>query len=119
MFFLVRHAAHEVVDRILCGRTPGVRLGAEGRQQAERVARRLGREPIRAIHTSPLERARETAQPIASRLGMDAEVCEALNEIDVGAWSGKEFAALHEDPRWAFWNGSRGEARAPGGEMMR
>jgi probable phosphoglycerate mutase len=118
MFFLVRHAAHELVDRILCGRTPGIGLGAEGRAQAERVARRLACEPIEAIHTSPLERARETAEPIASRLNLRPQVCEALNEIDVGEWSGREFAALHDDPRWAIWNNARGHARAPGGETM-
>ena len=118
MFFLVRHAAHGLVDRILCGRMPGISLGAEGRAQAERVARRLAREPIEAIHTSPLERARETAEPIASRLAIRPEVCEALNEIDVGDWAGREFATLHDDPRWAFWNNARGQARAPGGETM-
>ena len=44
MFFLVRHAAHELVDRVLCGRMPGVNLGEEGRAQAHRVAKRLARD---------------------------------------------------------------------------
>jgi broad specificity phosphatase PhoE len=118
MFFLVRHAAHELVDRVLCGRMPGVSLGEEGRAQAERVARRLGRERIAAIHTSPLERARETAAPIAEQLDLMPEIHEAINEIDLGEWAGRDFATLMSDPHWASWNAARSVARAPGGETM-
>ena len=118
MFFLVRHAAHELVDRVLCGRMPGVRLGEEGRAQARRLADRLSRERVAAIHTSPLERARETAAPIAETFKLTPEMCEAINEIDVGEWAGRKFAMLEDDPRWAAWNSARGVTRAPGGETM-
>ena len=118
MFFLVRHAAHELVDRVLCGRMPGVRLGEEGRAQARRLADRLSRERVAAIHTSPLERARETAAPIAETFKLTPEMCETINEIDVGEWAGREFAMLGDDPRWAAWNSARGVTRAPGGETM-
>ncbi len=118
MFFLVRHAAHELVDRVLCGRMPGVSLGEEGRAQASRVAERLARERITAIHTSPLERARETAAPIAERLRLAPEVHEAINEIDLGEWSGRSFEDLSQDPRWQSWNSARAVSRPPGGESM-
>src|SRR5215212_7645751 len=108
MFFLVRHAAHELVDRILCGRMPGVSLGEEGRAQARRVAERLARERIAAIHTSPLQRAQETAAPIGERLNLAPEVRDAINEIDLGDWSGRSFSDLHSDPRWRSWNDARG-----------
>jgi broad specificity phosphatase PhoE len=118
MFFLVRHAAHELVDRVLCGRMAGVRLGEEGRTQARRVAQRLARERISVIHTSPLERARETAAPIAGHLDLVPAVYEAINEIDVGEWAGRDLAALQNDPRWASWNNTRNVTRPPGGETM-
>jgi broad specificity phosphatase PhoE len=118
MFFLVRHAAHELVDRVLCGRMPGVRLGEEGRVQARRVAARLARERVAAIHTSPLERACETAAPIAQQFDLTPEIHEAISEIDIGEWAGRDFAALHDDPHWASWNNARGVTRPPGGETM-
>jgi probable phosphoglycerate mutase len=116
--FLVRHAAHELVDRVLCGRMPGVRLGEQGWDQARRVADRLTREQIAAIHTSPLERARETAESIAERLRLSPEVCEAINEIDLGEWSGRSFDELRADRRWASWNAARSVTRPPQGESM-
>lgn len=118
MFFLVRHAAHELVDRVLCGRMSGVNLGDEGRAQAGRVAARLARERISAIHTSPLERAQQTAAPIAERLNLPPEIHNAIVEIDVGEWAGRDFASLQNDPRWASWNSARSVSRPPGGETL-
>jgi broad specificity phosphatase PhoE len=118
MFFLVRHAAHELVDRVLCGRMTGVSLGEAGRAQARRVAERLAREPIAAVHTSPLERAQETAAAIGDRLQLQPEIHDAINEIDVGEWSGRTFEELREDPRWHAWNSARAVSRPPRGESM-
>ena len=116
--FLVRHAAHDLLGRILTGRMSGIRLGAEGRRQAGLLAERLAREKISALYTSPLERARETADPIAARLGLEPETVDDLTDVDYGEWSGKSFAALDEDPRWATWNKARSTYRPPGGETM-
>ncbi len=96
----------------------GVGLGEDGRAQARRVAERLAREPIAAVHTSPLDRARETAAPIAQRLRLAPEVHEAINEIDMGQWSGRSFEDLHGDPHWQSWNGARAVSRPPKGESM-
>ncbi len=120
--FLVRHATHDRLGDTLCGRMPGVTLGEAGLRQAERVAERLAREAgrIAAVHTSPVERARQTAAPIAARLGLTPRCCAAITEIDFGAWTGKRFDALRDDPAWRRWNGRRGDAPAPpgGGETM-
>lgn len=116
--FLVRHAAHDRVDRVLCGRMPGVGLGEAGRAQAEALARRFAGAAVDAVWTSPLQRARETAAPIAERLGSAARVSDALCEIDFGAWTGQGFDALRDDPRWRRWNEARGGERPPGGESM-
>jgi probable phosphoglycerate mutase len=116
--FLVRHAAHDLLGRVLTGRIPGVSLGAEGLRQSAHLAERLSQESISAVQTSPLERARETAGPIAARLGIKAECNEALTEIDYGAWSGMTFDALDADTRWATWNRAKAVHRPPGGESL-
>ncbi len=116
--YLVRHAAHDLLGRILTGRMPGVHLGQEGRAQAGWLADRLSAEPISAVYTSPLERARETAEPIASLCGVAAQTDERLTDIEFGDWSGRSFEELGRDPRWAEWNASRSTARPPGGETM-
>jgi broad specificity phosphatase PhoE len=117
-FFLVRHAAHDRVGTMLCGRMPGVRLGETGKTQARRLSERLVRESVACIRTSPLERALETAEPIAARIGEPLEICEAIGEIDFGAWTGMSFEALEQDPRWTAWNNARAVSRAPEGETM-
>jgi len=117
-FFLVRHAAHDRVGTVLCGRMPGVSLGSAGRAQAQRLSERFANENVASIRTSPLERARETAEPIAARLGKPLEVCASISEIDFGGWSGMSFEALEHDPRWISWNHARAVIRPPDGETM-
>lgn len=119
--YLVRHAAHDRVDSVLCGRMPGVGLGETGRWQAEALAGWFaGRvpAPVDAVWTSPVQRARETAEPIAGRLGLLAWACDGLCEIDFGDWTGRRFDDLGNDPLWGRWNEARSDARPPGGESM-
>lgn len=115
---LVRHGAHGHLGRVLTGRMPGVPLAEAGRAQAERVASRLAGEAIAALYSSPMERARETAEPIARALGLEVETCEALNEIEFGDWTGLSFDGLDADPRWHAWNRGRADGCPPGGEPM-
>ena len=117
--YVVRHAAHERLGRYLDGRNEGVHLSDLGRDQAHRLAERVSRESIRAVYTSPLSRARETADPIASRLGLSAVVEPALMEIDFGDWSGKTFDELKPLDAWERWNSARSTARTPAGDTMR
>ena len=116
--YLVRHAAHDRVHDTLCGRKPGVTLGEAGRGQAAQVAERLAGENIAAVWSSPLERARETAEPIAQKFNLPVQVSEALNEIDFGAWTGRRFDQLHDDVAWRSWNRARSATRPPGGESF-
>ena len=115
---LVRHGAHALVGQTLVGRTPGVRLSAEGRQQAERVADRLAGRPIAVVLSSPQPRTMETAAPIAARHALAVTAEPGLDELDFGAWQGLDFAILAEREDWQAWNRARGLARPPGGEMM-
>jgi ribonuclease H / adenosylcobalamin/alpha-ribazole phosphatase len=116
---LVRHAAHSQLGRVLSGRIGDVPLSAAGRVQAQRLARRLGSEQLDAVHTSPVRRARETAQALASVANVAEDVAVSLDEVDFGAWSGKPFADLDDDPLWHAWNSRRSETVPPGGEPMR
>ena len=117
--FLVRHGSHDRLGRYLDGRVPGVNLSAAGEHEAERVAARLSREKIDAVYTSPLERARATAAPIAAALGMSLQVASALNEIDFGEWSGRTFEDLQQREDWQRWNVARSTAQTPAGDTMR
>src|SRR4051794_39997425 len=74
--YLVRHAAHDRVGDTLCGRMPGVTLGPDGKRQADAVAQRLAAQNIAAVFSSPLERAIETAEPIARRLKLSLQVAD-------------------------------------------
>jgi probable phosphomutase (TIGR03848 family) len=117
-FYLIRHGDTDLVGKALAGRSNEVHLTARGRLQAERLAARLAREPIRQIYCSPIARARETAQPMADRLGLDVRIDEALNEIDFGDWSGLTLDRLEPNSQWRRYNTFRSGTRVPGGEMM-
>jgi broad specificity phosphatase PhoE len=118
MFFLVRHAIHSLGPGTLAGRTAGVGLTDKGHAQAARLGERLERESITAVHSSPQQRTLETAHPIAERCGVGVEISEALDEVDFGAWAGKSFEALDQDPRWVEWNVKRETAATPAGERI-
>ena len=63
-------------------------LNEAGRGQARELAERLRGEPVSALYTSPLRRARETAEILAERFDFQVQSLDALLEIDVGAWEG-------------------------------
>ena len=116
--FLIRHAAHDLVGRAIVGRMPGVHLSRAGRQQAEKVAERLAQESLSAVYSSPLARARETAEPLARRLRLEMQIAEDFNEIDYGEWTGRTLDELAEVEQWRLYNTFRAGSRIPGGELM-
>ncbi|MBO1076864.1 histidine phosphatase family protein [Roseomonas marmotae] len=116
--FLLRHAAHDRVGDLLCGRMPGVPLGQHGRWQAARLAGRFPPGTLDALYTSPLQRCRETAAAIAQPGGPEPVPAPEAEEVDFGAWTGLGFTVLETDPRWRAWNSDRDHAVAPGGEAM-
>lgn len=117
-FLLIRHATTDAVGKSLAGRKPGVRLNAKGRTQAEVLAARLTEAPIASIYSSPLERARETAEPLARQLNLEVQICNGLNEIHFGEWTGRKLEELAPVPEWQRFNCFRSGTRIPGGELM-
>lgn len=118
LFHLVRHGQYGLIDRALGGRAPGHALNAAGREEAGRVAEALRGRTVAAVVSSPVQRAQETAAPIAAALGLAVETDAALVELDCGEWTGMTFDALRERPEWHRWNRFRSSAAIPGGETM-
>jgi probable phosphoglycerate mutase len=117
-FFLIRHATNPSVGKRLVGRSAGVHLNPEGQGQARALAERLATLPIAAVYASPLERARETAQPIADSHRLAVRVLEGLNECEFGSLTGMTFEELAALSAWKHWNDFRSSARVPGGELL-
>ncbi|MGW1019230.1 histidine phosphatase family protein, partial [Streptomyces niveus] len=96
-------------------------LSAVGRRQADAVATALAaRGTIEAVVSSPLLRCRETADVVATRLGLEVSVEDGLRETDFGAWEGMTFAEVRE--RYAddlsAWLASPDVAPTGGGESF-
>ena len=117
-FLLVRHGETDAVGKTIVGRMPGVHLNATGRAHARRLAQRLSRLPIRAIYSSPLERALETAEPVAASLDLAPHLTEDLSEVRCGGWEGAAIADLDQREDWRRFNAFCSCVRAPDGELM-
>ena len=117
---LIRHAVNDVMKaKKLAGRMPGVHLNDEGRQQAEAVAERLRDLPIAAIYSSPLDRTRETAAPLAAALGLDVIMRDGLLEVEYGEWTDRPLEELSKLDAWKVVQIYPSGMRFPGGETMR
>jgi broad specificity phosphatase PhoE len=117
-FLLIRHAEHDLLGHTLAGRQPTVHLNPAGKIQADRLPQRLATYKIDTLYSGPLERARETAWPLASSAGLELQIANEFDEIDFGEWTGKSFDALSIDRRWHQWNAWRSAIHPPSGECM-
>lgn len=116
---LVRHGQTPTTGRILPGRAPGLHLSDLGREQAERAAERIaGLTRVDAVYASPLERARETAAPIAAARGLKVQVEKGLLEADFGGWTGAELRTLMKLPEWTTVQRAPSTFTFPGGESF-
>lgn len=118
LFHLVRHGQYGLIDRALGGRAPGHALNAAGREEAGRVAAAMRGRVVAAVVSSPVQRAQETAAPIAEALGLAVRTDAGLVELDCGDWTGMTFDTLRKRPEWHRWNRFRSSAAIPGGETM-
>ena len=116
---LIRHGSTPTTGRVLPGRKAGLHLSDDGRKQAEAAAARVGRlERVSAIYASPLERARETAMPIARVRGLALRIDRGLLELDVGRWTGERLDRVSKRPEWSTVQRHPSGFRFPDGESF-
>jgi len=119
LVLFVRHGQTPTTGKVLPGRAAGLHLSDTGRQQAERAAERLKvLTKVDAIYASPLERAKETAAPIAKALGLRTSIDKGLLECDFGDWTGAELKKLMKKPEWSTVQRAPSTFRFPNGESF-
>ena len=91
-----------------------------GHAQASELAERIKEMPRKptAIFTSPLERAKETASPIAKALRLRPLIDRGLLECDFGTWTGKKLATLSRRVEWRAVQNAPSTFRFPEGESF-
>lgn len=127
LVLFVRHGQTGTTGKVLPGRARGLHLADAGRAQADRAAERIEaladtrRESgsgVAAVYASPMERAQETAQPIARAVGRRVRTDAGLNECDFGEWTGKRLADLRRRPEWRTVQQYPSGFRFPKGESF-
>lgn len=115
---LLRHGSTPTTGTVLPGRAAGLHLSDAGHAQAASVADALAAESIAAVYTSPLERARETAAPVARQFGLRVRSRAALIECDFGEWTGRSLASLRRRSEWRTIQTQPSVFRFPNGESF-
>jgi probable phosphomutase (TIGR03848 family) len=119
LVLLVRHALTATTGIKLMGRSRGLHLSPKGLAQADATAARLATLPkIGAIYSSPIERARETAAPIARARGLAVRIDGELTELDIGQWTGISLKRAHRKPEWEQIQRHPSGFQFPGGESF-
>jgi len=119
LLLLIRHGENDYTKtHKLAGRLPGVHLNEFGQKQAQALADALTNVSIKAIYSSPLERAMETAKPIAKPLGLTIQKEKGLLETNVGDWQGKSLKRLYLHKHWKVVQRAPSRAQFPNGETF-
>jgi probable phosphomutase (TIGR03848 family) len=119
LLLLIRHGENEFVKTgKMAGRLPGVHLNERGRQQAADLAEALKNVPLKAIYSSPLERALETAEPIAQARKLEIQHRPDLMENDIGKWQGRSLKALSRLKKWKIVQRAPSRFTFPEGESF-
>jgi probable phosphoglycerate mutase len=108
IIFLRHGQAKNNIERILTGRTPGIPLTEKGIDQAEKAAKFLEHMNISAIYSSPIERAKHTAEIVGKHNSLDVTIDDRLIELDMGKFTGvpyDEIFTSHGNVFMKFYNG--------------
>jgi probable phosphoglycerate mutase len=119
ILLLVRHGHTATAGKVLTGWQRGVHLTELGREQAEALAGRLEGVAVTAAYSSPLERCRETAAPLAAARRLPVRVRRGLIETGYGDLTGRSIAQLRRTKLWRTLQRSPSAIRFPGGESLR
>ena len=120
MILLARHGETEWNrERVFQGQLD-VPLNDRGREQARALADQAAAEDLKALVSSPLGRARETAEIVGERIGLEPSLDDRLKEIDVGDWERRAKRDVERDDReqWAAFRAAGADWRFPGGESL-
>jgi len=107
-----------MVGKRLAGRLPDVHLNKNGQEQAVQLAQVLCKAPIKAVYSSPLERAVETAEPLAQALNLPIQMAPGIIELAYGDWQGKTLKQLGRLKLWKVVQEKPSEFRFPKGESF-
>jgi probable phosphomutase (TIGR03848 family) len=119
LMLLVRHGRTPTTGKVLPGRAKGLHLSIEGQAEARAVGERLtSLKKIDVIYASPLERARETAAPLAKLLGLSVVTNKGLLECEFGDWTGRALSDLYKLPEWSNVQRYPSGFRFPNGESF-
>ena len=119
LVLLVRHGLTPTTGKVLPGRAAGLHLAEAGQAQATAAGERIAAlSHVDAVYASPLERARETAAPIAKAKGLRVRIDKGLLECDFGEWTGEELKKLMKLPEWGTVIRAPSTFRFPGGESF-
>lgn len=119
LVLLIRHAVNDYMKKgRMAGRLPGVHLNRQGQAQAEALAEKLAGAPVKALYSSPMERAQETAAPLAKALGLEIITRPGLLESDIGEWNGQRWKGLSRTKIWRTVQYRPSLFRFPGGESF-
>ena len=119
LLLLIRHGENEYVKTgKLAGRLPGVYLNERGRKQAAELADALKQIPLKAIYSSPLERAVETAEPIVEGRKLEIQLRPELMDNDIGKWQGRSLKQLNRTKIWKKVQQAPSRFKFPEGESF-
>jgi len=108
IIFLRHGQAKNNTERILAGRTEGIPLTDVGIKQAEHTAKLLEQMNISAIYSSPIQRAKHTAEIVGKHNSIDVMTDDRLIELDMGKFTGvpyDEIFTSHGNVFMKFYNG--------------
>ena len=119
ILLLIRHGENNYLKSgRMAGRLPDIHLNKHGQEQAAALAETLKKAPIRALYASPLERAIETARPLACELELPVQIIPGLLDTDVGEWEGMQLKKLRKLSLWKQVQEQPSQVRFPGGESF-
>jgi probable phosphomutase (TIGR03848 family) len=119
VLLLIRHGENDYVKTgKMAGRIPGVHLNEKGQKQAQALAEALKDVPLKAVYSSPLERAMETANPIAQSHKLKIMREPDLMDTHIGKWQGRSWKALRLTKVWKIVQNAPSRFRFPDGESF-
>ena len=119
LLLLIRHGENEYVKTgKMAGQLADVHLNERGRKQAAELAEALKQVPLKAIYSSSLERAVETAEPIAEGRKLEIQLRPQLMDNDIGKWQGRTLKQLSRLKKWKIVQQAPSRFTFPEGESF-